>query len=525
MSIHPALLLAAATCLSLVVCFTWQKFCRSPALWLQQLHSLGQPRSHMLPGTAVVCGGSIAGIVAARICADHFERVIIIDPETQDSEKPKTRIMQFNALHAYLALFLDGARRLWPHFDAEMKAVGGWFPIVDTQVHYSGVQLLTPYKDYPEGQFPETLMIRRSVLQKGLHRLLMQHATSLRMSVLPGVVTGVLASDSAASIDTVTVRQLDGTNMSLHEVALVVDCTGTTQAGLKWLNAAGFKVPDNIRSRYRGNLRYVTISFIVPPELASKLPIPALQMKTMLVYALLPHDDAQSSTLMLAITDNNTSMDYFTVLSLNVELQFCTVQLVFGDTSHRSLPRTAGEVVPFIAEFRGLNIPIPSWVIEVIETLCEHGEPTFDFVKIPVQSFVRYHSLRKGDLPLNFIALGDASLQLNPVHGQARMCEDHNEWHSVEFPSPYRGTIRFYRRLFGALLRAFCLVYGSFMTTDRRFVSLWMEKQETLAASCAGLNDEEVASALWHVRHMLAADKVLFAPTVLWKVLWTRSLF
>ncbi|KAJ6558218.1 hypothetical protein B0H19DRAFT_132270 [Mycena capillaripes] len=53
-----------------------------------------------------------------------------------------------------------------------------------------------------------------------------------------------------------------------------------------------------------------------------------------------------------------------------------------------------------------------------------------------------------------------------------------------------------------------------------RFVR-WFERKLLSAAT----QDEEVASALWHVRHMLAADKALFAPTVLWKVLWTRSLF
>jgi hypothetical protein len=42
---------------------------------------------------------SISGIVAARICGDHFERVIIVDPEIEDSEKPKTRILQYNAGH------------------------------------------------------------------------------------------------------------------------------------------------------------------------------------------------------------------------------------------------------------------------------------------------------------------------------------------------------------------------------------------------------------------------------------------
>jgi hypothetical protein len=39
---------------------------------------------------------SIAGTVAA---SDHFEHVILVDPELQDIEKPKTRIMQYNAGH------------------------------------------------------------------------------------------------------------------------------------------------------------------------------------------------------------------------------------------------------------------------------------------------------------------------------------------------------------------------------------------------------------------------------------------
>ncbi|KAJ6530308.1 hypothetical protein B0H19DRAFT_1273959 [Mycena capillaripes] len=362
MSIQPTLLLATAIGLLLIACFAWQKFCKSPPPWLQQLHLLGQPRSRMLPSTAVVCGGSIAGIVAARICADHFERVIIVDPEIEDLEKPKTRIVQFNAIHGNLVLFLKGARRLWPSFDVNMKAAGGWFPVADTQMHYSGAPLLTPYGDYPAGQFPDILMMRRSVLQKALHGLQMQHPTSLRMNVVPGIVTGVLAS-SRTSIDTVAVRQLDGTQVFLNDVALVVDCTGATQAGSKWLKSAGFKLPDNIRSRYHSNIRYVTVCFTVAPELASKLPIPTLQRKTTLLYGHIPHDDSQSSFALLGTTDNNK------------------MQLFLGDTSPRSLPRTSAEVVPFIREFRGLNIPITSWVIEVIDLLCEHGDPTFDFVK------------------------------------------------------------------------------------------------------------------------------------------------
>jgi hypothetical protein len=41
---------------------------------------------------------SVAGTVTARILADHFERVILVDPEIDDA-KPKTRILQYHALH------------------------------------------------------------------------------------------------------------------------------------------------------------------------------------------------------------------------------------------------------------------------------------------------------------------------------------------------------------------------------------------------------------------------------------------
>ncbi|KAJ6617878.1 hypothetical protein B0H10DRAFT_2032034 [Mycena sp. CBHHK59/15] len=91
MSIQPpSLWLALAACLLLAACLAWQKLCKSPPTWIKELHSLGQTRKHKFPGTAIICGGSIAGIVTARICADHFQRVIIIDPEMQDSERPKT---------------------------------------------------------------------------------------------------------------------------------------------------------------------------------------------------------------------------------------------------------------------------------------------------------------------------------------------------------------------------------------------------------------------------------------------------
>jgi hypothetical protein len=80
-----------------------------------------------------------------------------------------------------------------------------------------------------------------------------------------------------------------------------------TQAGFKWLKAAGFPLADDIRVSYNPNLRYVTVTYDVPLALAAKLPIPESHANTLGVYMYLPHDDVQSCFISLLKTDNDKS--------------------------------------------------------------------------------------------------------------------------------------------------------------------------------------------------------------------------
>ncbi|KAJ7628064.1 hypothetical protein B0H17DRAFT_1218408 [Mycena rosella] len=169
------------------------------------------------------------------------------------------------------------------------------------------------------------------------------------------------------------------------------------------LKAAGFYISGDMRHLYDANLRYTSLSFSVPAALAAKLPIPEAQKKIMIAYAYLPHHDASSAVLMLGNTDNNT------------------MHLIIGNTVDAELPRSAPDVVPFIAGFHGYSRPIPVWVIEAVEILGEKGNPTFNNIKISFQSYVQYHRAPLGAIPSTSLS-GTLVCSLIPSTGKSQGC-------------------------------------------------------------------------------------------------------
>jgi hypothetical protein len=69
---------------------------------------------------------SAAGLLSARICADHFEDVVLIDPELSKSVAghPKTRIMQYQSLHSWYLIVVETLDRLWPGFSERLEKLG-----------------------------------------------------------------------------------------------------------------------------------------------------------------------------------------------------------------------------------------------------------------------------------------------------------------------------------------------------------------------------------------------------------------
>jgi 2-polyprenyl-6-methoxyphenol hydroxylase-like FAD-dependent oxidoreductase len=74
---------------------------------------------------AVVIGGSMAGLMAARVLADHFERVTVVEKDAIEAGPVLHKsIPQGNHYHALLLGGLRGLESLLPGFALRLRGLG-----------------------------------------------------------------------------------------------------------------------------------------------------------------------------------------------------------------------------------------------------------------------------------------------------------------------------------------------------------------------------------------------------------------
>ena len=71
---------------------------------------------------AIVIGGSIAGMLAARVLSDHFARVTVLDRDhLPDSPEPRKGVPQAEHVHVLLRRGLLIMEQLFPNLDDDLK--------------------------------------------------------------------------------------------------------------------------------------------------------------------------------------------------------------------------------------------------------------------------------------------------------------------------------------------------------------------------------------------------------------------
>jgi 2-polyprenyl-6-methoxyphenol hydroxylase-like FAD-dependent oxidoreductase len=189
---------------------------------------------------AVVLGASMGGLAAARVLADAYGRVTVVDRDLLPAPGVQRRgVPQGRHAHGLLARGREVLEELFPGLTEELVARGALYG--DVQLHG---------RWYNEG-------VRLCQAPSGLHSLavsrpLLEGQVRQRLAAFPNV--GILdGCDVAGLVATPDRRRVTGVRMlrrgaggpdQVLEADLVVDATGRGSRSPAWLAALGYEPPE-----------------------------------------------------------------------------------------------------------------------------------------------------------------------------------------------------------------------------------------------------------------------------------------
>ncbi|WP_282791580.1 FAD-dependent monooxygenase [Streptomyces sp. CC224B] len=211
-------------------------------------------RPHTPGTTAVVIGAGIAGLVAARVLADHFTSVVVLEADAlPPAARPRRGTPQARHQHGLLAGAAAELQRLFPGLQRELAAAGA--PLFDfgrgTSVTLAGRRLPRTPMDLSVQAFS------RDLLEWTLRRRLL---TDTPVDVRDRCRVEGLSWNHDAS--QVTGVRLEGARTI--GAAWVVDASGRFSALPDWLEHAGH--PRPVRKVTDADLVYATTVLRAPAQ-------------------------------------------------------------------------------------------------------------------------------------------------------------------------------------------------------------------------------------------------------------------
>lgn len=320
---------------------------------------------------AVIIGGGIAGLMAAKMLAEFYKEVVIVDKDDfPEQAKNRLGVPQSFQPHRLTPRGRMIMERLFPGLNDELLASGApssLNKIAHFSYSFGSISMPIPEKDATFSRALLEWVIRKRVKKMKNVKFLTKHE-----------VIGLKTNFQKTSVTGVLIRNLrESRQQKMITANLILDASGSSSKLVTWLEELGYTthIPDKLKA----SLGYSTRHYQVHEQITEKWDV-------------------------IRVDGNPTNKEFTGVFSI-----------VENNTAEMLLWGVGGQFPPTNPE--EFEKSIPQLSDPLIAGIIEGLEPITSPRGYRISELYRHHFEQMKDWPSGLLVIGDALCNFDPIYG------------------------------------------------------------------------------------------------------------